>query len=106
MSRPFTVDDLLNVNLFTKHCPWDLSPDGRLLAVTLSQGKRRVLDDNNYGAENGAYIVLIDVATGESIEPFSDLQMSWAGRWSPFYFRPGRSAGAGYMRNPMMCPDR
>ena len=83
MSRAFTVDDLLNVNQFTKHCPWDLSPDGELLAVTLSQGKRRVPDDANYGAVNGAYIVLIDVATGESIEPFSDLQMSWAGRWSP-----------------------
>ncbi|MCY3680314.1 MAG: prolyl oligopeptidase family serine peptidase, partial [Gemmatimonadetes bacterium] len=61
---------------------WDLSPDGELLAVTLSQGKRRVTDDTTYG-ENGAYIVLIDVETGESIEPFSDLQMSWAGRWSP-----------------------
>lgn len=83
MSQAFTVDDLLNVNQFTSLCPWDLSPDGELLAVTLSQGKRRVPDDTNYGAVNGAYIVLIDVATGESIEPFSDLQMSWAGRWSP-----------------------
>lgn len=82
MSRAFTVDDLLNVNQFTSRCPWDLSPDGGLLAVTLSQGKRRVTDDTTYG-ENGAYIVLIDVETGESIEPFSDLQMSWVGRWSP-----------------------
>ena len=82
MSRAFTVDDLLNINQFTSRCPWDLSSDGGLLAVTLSQGKRRVPDDTNYG-ENGAYIVLIDVETGESIEPFSDLQMSWAGRWSP-----------------------
>ena len=82
MSRAFTVDDLLNVNQFTSRCPWNLSPDGGLLAVTLSQGKRRVIDDTNYG-ENGAYIVLIDVETGESIEPFSDLRMSWAGRWSP-----------------------
>ena len=82
MLRPFTVDDLLNVNQFTSRCPWDISPDGGLLAVTLSQGKRRLPGDTNYG-ENGAYIVLIDVETGESIEPFSDLQMSWAGRWSP-----------------------
>ena len=82
MLRAFTVDDLLNINQFTSRCPWDLSPDDGLLAVTLSQGKRRVIDDTNYG-ENGAYIVLIDVETGESIEPFSDLQMSWAGRWSP-----------------------
>ena len=82
MLRPFTVDDLLNVNQFTSRCPWDLSPDGGLLAVTLSQGKRRLPGDTNYG-ENGAYIVLIDVETGESIEPFSDLRMSWAGRWSP-----------------------
>ena len=82
MLRAFTVDDLLNVNQFTSRCPWDLSPDGGLLAVTLSQGKRRVPDDTKHG-ENGAYIVLIDVETGESIEPFSDLQMSWAGRWSP-----------------------
>ena len=83
MSRAFAVDDLLNVNQFTSRCPWDLSPDGGLLAVTLSQGKRRMTDDANYSAVNGAYIVLIDVETGESIEPFSDLQMSWAGRWSP-----------------------
>ena len=82
MLRPFTVDDLLNVNQFTSRCPWDISPDGGLLAVTLSQGKRRLPGDTNYG-ENGAYIVLIDVETGESIEPFSDLRMSWAGRWSP-----------------------
>ena len=83
MLRAFTVDDLLNVNQFTSRCPWDLSPDGGLLAVTLSQGKCRVPDDANYGEVNGAYIVLIDVETGESIEPFSDLQMSWAGQWSP-----------------------
>ena len=83
MLRAFTVDDLLNVNQFTSRCPWDLSPDGGLLAVTLSHGKRRVPDDANYGEVNGAYIVLIDVETGESIEPFSDLQMSWAGQWSP-----------------------
>ena len=83
MSRPFTVDDLLNVNQFASRCPWDISPDGGLLAVTLSQGKRRLPGDTNYGEGNGAYIVLIDVETGESIEPFSDLQMSWAGRWSP-----------------------
>ena len=83
MLRAFTVDDLLNVNQFTSRCPWDLSSDGGLLAVTLSQGKRRLPGDANYSAVNGAYIVLIDVETGESIEPFSDLQMSWAGRWSP-----------------------
>ena len=83
MSRAFTVDDLLNVNQFASRCPWDLSPDGGLLAVTLSQGKRRLPGDVNYSAVNGAYIVLIDVETGESIEPFSDLKMSWAGRWSP-----------------------
>ena len=60
-----------------------LSPDGRLLAVTLSQGKRRVPHDTSIGPANGAHIVLIDVESGESMEPFSDLQMSWAGRWSP-----------------------
>lgn len=83
MSRPFTVDDLLNVTRFTHHCPWDLSPDGGLLAVTLSQGKRRVAHDTSIGPANGANIVLIDVETGESMEPFSNLQLSWAGRWSP-----------------------
>ena len=83
MLRPFTVDDLLNVTQFTTHCPWDLSPDGGLLAVTLSRGKRRVPHDTSIGQANGAYIVLIDVETGESIAPFSNLQMSWAGRWSP-----------------------
>ena len=75
MSRPFTVDDLLNVTQFTSHCPWDLSPDGGLLAVTLSRGKRRVPHDtSNSSQANGAYIVLIDVETGESMEPFSGLR--------------------------------
>lgn len=83
MPRPFTVDDLLNVNQFTHRCPWDISPDGDLLAVTLSQGKRRVPHDTDNSQANGAYIVLVDVETGESTEPFSDLRMSWAGRWSP-----------------------
>lgn len=83
MPRPFTIDDLLNVNQFTHHCPWDLSPDGGLLAVTLSQGKRRVPHDTSKGSVNGAYTVLVDVETGESMEPFSDLEMSCAGRWSP-----------------------
>ena len=59
--RTFTVDDLLNVNQFTRRCPWDISPDGGLLAGTLSQGKRRVPYDAGYGGGNGAYIVLIDV---------------------------------------------
>ena len=83
MSRQFTVDDLLNVNQFTHRCPWDISPDGGLLAVTLSQGKRRVPHDTDNSQANGAYIVLVDVETGEPSEPFSDLRMSWAGRWSP-----------------------
>ena len=83
MSRPFTVDDLLNVTQFTRHCPWDLSPDGGLLAATLSRGKRRVTHDTSIGRANGAYIVLVDIETGESMEPFSDLRMSWGGRWSP-----------------------
>lgn len=81
--RTFTVDDLLSVTQLTHRCPWDLSPDGGLIAVTLSKGKRRVPYDTKFGGGNGAYIVLIDVETGESIEPFSNLQMSWAGRWSP-----------------------
>ena len=58
-------------------------PDGGLLAITLSQGKRRVPHDTDNSQANGAYIVLVDVETGESTEPFSDLRMSWAGRWSP-----------------------
>ena len=39
--RPFTVDDLLKLNQFAHRCPWDLSPDGELLAVTLSEANRR-----------------------------------------------------------------
>ncbi len=83
MPRPFTVDDLLNVSQFTHRCPWDISPDGGLLAVTLGQGKRRVPHITSNSQANGAHVVLIDVETGESMEPFSDLRMSYAGRWSP-----------------------
>ena len=39
--RPFTVDDLLKLNQFAYRCPWDLSPDGELLAATLSEVNRR-----------------------------------------------------------------
>ena len=39
--RPFTVDDLLKLNQFAHRCPWDLSPDGALLAVALNEANRR-----------------------------------------------------------------
>ena len=90
--RPFTVDDLLKLNQFAHRCPWDLSPDGALLAVALSEANRREpLGDESssrtiHGVHlesNGAHLLLIDTATGESIVPFPDAPMSWAGRWSP-----------------------
>ena len=89
--RPFTVDDLLKLNQFAHRCPWDLSPDGELLAVTLSEANRREpLGDESkvrtiHGVmeANGAHLLLLDTATGESIIPFPDAPMSWAGRWSP-----------------------
>ena len=90
--RPFTVDDLLKLNQFAHRCPWDLSPDGELLAVTLSEANRREpLGDGSssrtiHGVHfeaNGAHLLLLDTATGESIVPFPDAPMSWAGRWSP-----------------------
>ena len=90
--RPFTVDDLLKLNQFAHRCPWDLSPDGALLAVALSEANRREpLGDESssrtvHGVHlesNGAHLLLLDTATGESIVPFPDASMSWAGRWSP-----------------------
>ena len=39
--RPFTVDNLLKLNQFAHRCPWDLSSDGELLSVTLSEANRR-----------------------------------------------------------------
>ena len=89
--RPFTVDDLLKLNQFAHRCPWDLSPDGALLAVTLSEANRREpLGDESSARTihgvmeaNGAHLLLLDTATGESIVPFPDASMSWAGRWSP-----------------------
>ncbi|MDE2705993.1 MAG: hypothetical protein OXI35_13065, partial [Gemmatimonadota bacterium] len=90
--RPFIVDDLLKLNQFAHRCPWDLSPDGALLAVALSEANRREpLGDESsartiHGVHlesNGAHLLLLDTATGESIVPFPDASMSWAGRWSP-----------------------
>ena len=89
--RPFTVDDLLKLNQFAHRCPWDLSPDGELLAVTLSEANRReplgdassVRTIHGVMEANGAHLLLLDTATGESIVPFPDAPMSWAGRWSP-----------------------
>ena len=90
--RPFIVDDLLKLNQFAHRCPWDLSPDGELLAVALSEANRREpLGDESsartiHGVHlesNGAHLLLLDTATGESIVPFPEASMSWAGRWSP-----------------------
>ena len=90
--RPFTVDDLLKLNQFAHRCPWDLSPDGALLAVALNEANRREpLGDESssrtvHGVHlesNGAHLLLLDTATGEAIVPFPDASMSWAGRWSP-----------------------
>ena len=89
--RPFTIDDLLRVNQFAHRCPWDLSPDGVLLAVTLSEARRRqpLHEDSlartihGVGLEaNGAHLLVIDTTAGEVIAPF-EASTSWAGRWSP-----------------------
>ena len=67
--RPFTVDDLLKLNQFAHRCPWDLSPDGALLAVALNEANRREpLGDESssrtiHGVHlesNGAHLLLLD----------------------------------------------
>ena len=90
-TRTFSIKDLLNVRQFLHRGPWDLSPDGKLLAVALTEGRRREPLGDGKGQTvsgvnleaNGAYTLLIDTGTGEVIEPFPDAKMSWGFRWAP-----------------------
>ena len=90
--RSFTVDDLMRTESFLQRSPWDVTPDGQLLAVSVESPERRQMlapgsDDFTAGGvyteANGAQIRVIDAESGEVIEPFVDAAMSWGGRWSP-----------------------
>jgi hypothetical protein len=71
--------------------PFDLSPDGRFLALCLYSNKNRtrLLPDSLFNAYNvsenvsGSWVILLDTTSGAVQKIFPEEAVSWAPRWSP-----------------------
>lgn len=91
MTRRFGVEDYLSLKQPAPRVPCHLSPDGRLLAISVQSPRRETTDaqidgfspDGVMGELAGSRIVVVDTVSGESREPFPADAVSWAGRWSP-----------------------
>lgn len=91
MVQRFTVQHLLDSRYPANRMPFDLSPDGTLLALGLMAkgwGDERVLGENpefdQYGVSEEAAncrVGLIDVQSGACTLPFPGV--SWGAQWSP-----------------------
>jgi dipeptidyl aminopeptidase/acylaminoacyl peptidase len=88
----YSLEHLMRSESFVRRCPWDISPDGRFVSVSISVPERRepLSDIHNFttrsgvGTEaNGARLVIVDTESGETIVPFADAAVSYNGRWSP-----------------------
>ena len=91
MKQSFSVDHLVNLQRTTNYVPMNLSPDGRLLAVSV-QGIRRnsvEIREHGYGVDgvcedmDGSQIYVVDTITGIAQEPFPAESVSWGGQWAP-----------------------
>ncbi len=78
MKQLFSVEHLMNLQRPTDRVPMNLSPDGRLLAVSVQGIRRKAVDiredgfgvDGVYEAMDGSHIFVIDTITGKAQEPF------------------------------------
>ena len=91
MNQSFSVDHLVKLKRPTDRVPMNLSPDGRLLAVSV-QGIRRnsvEIREHGFGVDgvhegmDGSHIYVVDTTTGNAQEPFPPESVSWGGQWSP-----------------------
>ena len=91
MSRCLSIDDLLRIRYPTESVPPRLSPDGRLLALTVTPAAttRQRVSSGDFDARNvpahaaGSRMTVIDTPTGSQWQPFPNAEVSWGGQWSP-----------------------
>ena len=83
-----TIASLIDLPKPTGRMPFHLSPDGRRLALGVqrrTQGARGPEFDE-WGVPRemaGSSVVVVDTATGESMQPFPEGSVSWGAQWSP-----------------------
>ena len=83
-----TIASLVDLPKPTGRMPFHLSPDGRRLVLGVQrriQGARGPRFDE-WGVPTemaGSSVVVVDTATGESMQPFPKGSVSWGAQWSP-----------------------
>ena len=83
-----TIASLIDLPKPTGRMPFHLSPDGRRLALGVQRrtyGARGPRFDE-WGVPTemaGSSVVVVDTATGESMQPFPEGSVSWGAQWSP-----------------------
>ena len=85
----FTVEHLLQLKVPATRIPFDLSPDGRFLALTMvAVGRSRsVLTSGEHSSVPQEVmrpsVVVLDTEESDSVHPFGETEVSWAPQWSP-----------------------
>ncbi len=107
MKQAFGVEHLINLQRTTNYVPMNLSPDGRLLAVSVQGIRRKAVNkrEDGYGVDgvpqemDGSRIFIVDTITGKTQEPFPAGSVSWGGQWSP----DGSRLAAYVRHNGLVC---
>ena len=89
--RRLTTADVLGIYRPADREPMHLSPHGSLLAVTVRSGAPGVPAEagTSYSPDGvpldkaGSRILVVDVESGDQVQPFADAEISWGARWSP-----------------------
>lgn len=85
----FTADHLLQLKVPAARIPFDLSPDGRLLALTMvSVGSNGSVlrSGESTGVPQEVMrpsVVVVDTEESGFVNPFGDSTVAWAPQWSP-----------------------
>ncbi len=85
----FTLEHLVGLKVPAARTPFDLSSDGRFLALTMvSVGSNPSLlrSGNPTGVPQEVMrpsIVVVDTEDGSYVNPFGDTNLSWGSQWSP-----------------------
>ena len=91
MKQLSSVEHLMNLQRPTDRVPMNLSPDGRLLAVSVKGIRRNAVEirEHGFGVNgvpqelDGSRILIVDAITGKAQEPFPAGSVSWGGQWAP-----------------------
>ena len=105
--RPFTLDDFFQLQEPTFRVPMHLSPDDRLLTLTIrSRGHGQLEPAQSFTPEGvpgemvGSHVLVVDTTTGQVQYPFGLDATSWGGVWSP----DGRLLAAYVQDSGPPCP--